>query len=41
MRGGLIFALAAGLFLTASARDFGDAWIDATDLPPLALETSV
>ncbi len=41
MRGGLIFALAAGLFLTATARDFGDAWIDATVLPPLALETSV
>ena len=41
MRGGLIFAVAAGLFLAATARDFGDAWIDATDLPELTLQTSV
>jgi penicillin-binding protein 1C len=41
MRGGLIFAVAAGLFLAATGRDFGDAWIDATDLPELVLQTSV
>lgn len=41
MRGGLIFALAAGLFLAATARDFGDAWVGATDLPELTLQTSV
>jgi penicillin-binding protein 1C len=41
MRGGLIFAVAAGLFLAATARDFGDAWIDATVLPELTLQTSV
>ena len=36
-----IFAVAAGLWLTATVRDFGDGWIAATVLPPLALETSV
>jgi penicillin-binding protein 1C len=41
MRGGLIFAVAAGLFLAATGRDFGDAWIDATDLPELVMQTSV
>lgn len=40
MRARLIFALAAGLFLAAFARDRADIWIDATVLPPLALETS-
>ncbi len=32
--------LAAGLFLAATARDSFDAWIDATALPPLSVETS-
>ena len=41
MRGGWLFAAAAGLFLAAAARDFGDAWIDATVLPDLAVQTSV
>ena len=41
MRARLIFAVAAGLWLTATARDLGDQWIAATVLPPLALETSV
>lgn len=40
MRAGLIFALAAGLALAAWGRDGADMWIDATVLPPLALETS-
>ncbi len=35
------FALAAGLFLAALARDGADIWIDATALPPLTPETSV
>lgn len=41
MRARLIFAIAAGLWLGATARDFGEQWIAATVLPPLALETSV
>ncbi len=41
MRARLIFAAAAGIWLAAAARDFGDQWIVATVLPPLALETSV
>lgn len=40
MRAGLIFALAAGLALGAWGRDRAEMWIDATVLPPLALETS-
>ena len=40
MRARLIFALAAGLALAAFARDRMDMWIDATVLPPLAVETS-
>ena len=41
MRARGIFWLAAGLFLTAFARDRVDIWIDDTRLPPLALATSV
>ena len=41
MRARLIFALAAGLFLAAFARDRVDIWIDETRLPPLALASSV
>ena len=41
MRAGLVFALAAGLFLTGLARDRFDDWIAQTALPPLSLETSV
>lgn len=33
------FALAAGLWLAAAARDGAEAWIDATTLPPLTVET--
>ena len=40
MRRRALLLLAAGLFLLAAARDAFDAWIDATKLPPLALETS-
>lgn len=40
MRARLILALAAGLALAAWGRDRADMWIDATVLPPLALETS-
>jgi penicillin-binding protein 1C len=36
-----ILALAAGLWLAAAARDGFDAWVAATDLPPLAIETAV
>lgn len=32
--------LAAGLFLAATTRDGIDAWVDATVLPPLSIETS-
>ncbi len=35
------FALAIGLFLAGAGRDGFDAWVGATDLPPLAIETSV
>ena len=41
MRAKPILALAAGLFLAAFARDRVDIWIDATQLPPLALSSSV
>lgn len=41
MRARLIFAIAAGLWLAASAYDAGEAWISATVLPPFALDTSV
>ncbi|MFN3846994.1 MAG: transglycosylase domain-containing protein, partial [Paracoccaceae bacterium] len=41
MRARLVFALAAGLFLTGLAHDAWDDWIDRTDLPSLVLETSV
>ncbi len=41
MRAGWIFALAAGLWLAAFARDEADIWIDATVLPPLIVNTSV
>ncbi|QCO55728.1 penicillin-binding protein 1C [Pseudorhodobacter turbinis] len=38
---GRLFALALALWLGAVARDAGDAWIDATVLPDLGVETSV
>ena len=41
VRGGRIFAVVAGLWLAAIGRDAGDAWIDATHLPPLVVQTSV
>ncbi len=41
MRTRWYIAAAAGLWLAAVGRDAGDAWIDATLLPPLALQTSV
>ena len=41
MRARWIITAAAGLWLAALGRDRVDAWIDATVLPPLALETSV
>ena len=41
MRARGLFALAAGLFLAAFARDRVDIWIDTTRLPPLALASSV
>lgn len=41
LRAGRIFALAAGLFLAALGRDGFDRWVDATDLPPLVVATSV
>ncbi len=37
----LLLRLTAALFLAAVARDAGDAWIEATQLPPLVTETSV
>ena len=40
MRRHAILLAAAALFLMAAARDAFDTWIDATELPPLALETS-
>ena len=36
-----LFALAFALWAGALARDAGDAWIDATVLPPLGVDTSV
>ncbi len=41
LRAGRIFALAAGLFLAALGRDGFDRWVDATELPPLVVATSV
>lgn len=41
LRAGRVFALAAGLFLAALGRDGFDRWVDATDLPPLVVATSV
>lgn len=41
MRARPILALAAGLFLAAFARDRVDQWINATQLPPLVIATSV
>ena len=41
VRAGRIFAVVAGLWLAAIGRDAGDAWIDATHLPPLVVQTSV
>ena len=41
VRAGPIFALVAGLWLAAIGRDAADAWIDATALPPLLVQTSV
>jgi penicillin-binding protein 1C len=41
MRARWLFVLAGVLFVAAFARDGADAWIDATPLPPLAVETSV
>lgn len=38
---GYIFTLAAGLWLAALGHDRWSDWVDATELPPLALETSV
>ncbi|MFA9232092.1 MAG: penicillin-binding protein 1C [Microgenomates group bacterium] len=36
-----LFALVAGLWLSAVGRDLGDVWIDATQLPALNIATSV
>lgn len=41
IRARLLFALAAGLLLAAFARDRLDIWINDTQLPPLALASSV
>ena len=41
MRGGLLFVAAALLMSLGHARDRFDAWVDATVLPSLAVETSV
>lgn len=41
LRAGRVFALAAGLFLAAMGRDGFDRWVDATELPPLVVATSV
>ena len=41
MRARWFIGVAAGLWLAAMGRDGVDRWIDATVLPPLALETSV
>jgi penicillin-binding protein 1C len=41
MKARWILVAAAGLWLGAALRDAGDAWVAATELPVLALETSV
>ena len=41
MRGAMVSALAAGLFLAGLGRDLADQWIDTTDLPSLSLQSSV
>ncbi|WP_395542960.1 penicillin-binding protein 1C [Neotabrizicola sp. sgz301269] len=41
MRARWFIALAAGLWLAATGRDQFEAWVDATDLPSLHVETSV
>ena len=41
MRARGVFAVAAGLWLAAFARDGWSDWVDATALPPLAVQTSV
>ncbi|RYI32974.1 MAG: penicillin-binding protein 1C, partial [Acetobacteraceae bacterium] len=41
MRARWVIVLAVGLWLAALGRDRFDAWIDATVLPPLALQMSV
>lgn len=41
MRARGLFALAAGLWLAAFSRDGWSDWVDATELPPLAVQTSV
>ena len=41
MRARPIFTMVAGLWLAAIGRDLGDAWVDATALPPLIVQTSV
>jgi penicillin-binding protein 1C len=41
MRARWIIGLALALWAGAAARDAGDAWVDATILPPLGVETSV
>ena len=41
MRARWLFTLALTLWLAAFGRDRFDVWIDATVLPPLALEMSV
>lgn len=40
-RASVLFALALGLWLAALGRDRFDVWIDATILPPLAVEMSI
>lgn len=41
MRARWVIGLALALWAGAAARDAGDAWVDATTLPPLGVETSV
>lgn len=41
MKARLLFLLVGGLYLAALGRDRLDDWIDATQLPPLGVETSV
>lgn len=40
MRARYVFVLAAGMWLAAMARDAADAWVDATVLPSLIVQTS-